>query len=241
MDGFKEFQGKDLDAAIQDACLYFNASRERLEIEILQDAKSGIFGIVGARKAKIRARRACLRDTVQSVLGELSGHTIKKTGSPGERGERALPDPARRTARSGETDQSQDHTASVSPETARSRQRRTQGQTAWTEGRAEDRTDNRTAATAPSEASAASGARPRRPLHPSLPVTGAKANISILTGTEKRNTGPRPGRATPLLPGSQRNIPNGQGAGNSSRTEPTLRPGQRNSPWSLRTKSVRTD
>ncbi|HIW00821.1 MAG TPA: Jag N-terminal domain-containing protein [Candidatus Desulfovibrio intestinipullorum] len=158
MDGFKEFQGKDLDAAIQDACLYFNASRERLEIEILQDAKSGIFGIVGARKAKIRARRACLRDTVQSVLGELSGHTIKKTGSPGDRGEKALPDPARRTARSDETDQSQDYTASVSPETARSRQRRTQGQTARTEGRAEDRTDNRTAATAPSEASAASGA-----------------------------------------------------------------------------------
>ncbi len=74
MDGFKEFQGKDLDAAIQDACSYYNARREKLEIEILQDAKSGIFGIVGARKAKIRARRAQLRDTVQSVLGELNSH-----------------------------------------------------------------------------------------------------------------------------------------------------------------------
>ena len=73
-DGFKEFLGKDLDAAIEDACQYFNASRERLEIEILQDARNGIFGIVGARKAKIRARRARLRDTVQSVLGSLSAH-----------------------------------------------------------------------------------------------------------------------------------------------------------------------
>ena len=49
MDGFKEFQGKDLDSAIKDACSYFDARREQLEIEILQDAKSGIFGIVGLR------------------------------------------------------------------------------------------------------------------------------------------------------------------------------------------------
>ncbi len=74
MDGFKEFQGKDLDAAIQDACLYYNAGREKLEIEIIQDAKSGIFGIVGARKARIRARRSHLRDAVQSVLGEIGSH-----------------------------------------------------------------------------------------------------------------------------------------------------------------------
>ena len=46
MDGFKEFQGKNLDAAIQEACSYYNAAREKLEIEIVQDAKSGIFGIV---------------------------------------------------------------------------------------------------------------------------------------------------------------------------------------------------
>lgn len=70
MDGFKEFQGKNLDAAIQEACSYYNIAREKLEIEIVQDAKSGIFGIVGARKAKIRARRAALREAVESVLGK---------------------------------------------------------------------------------------------------------------------------------------------------------------------------
>lgn len=69
MDGFKEFQGKDLDSAIAEACDYFDAPRERLEIEIVQDAKTGIFGIVGARKAKVRARRAQLREAVESVLG----------------------------------------------------------------------------------------------------------------------------------------------------------------------------
>ena len=69
MEGFKEFEGKSLDAAIQDACDYYNAVREKLEIEILQDAKSGIFGLVGARKARIRARRAALREALASALG----------------------------------------------------------------------------------------------------------------------------------------------------------------------------
>lgn len=69
MEGFKEFLGKTLDAAIEEACTYYNASREKLEIEIVQDAKTGIFGIVGARKAKVRARRAALREVVESALG----------------------------------------------------------------------------------------------------------------------------------------------------------------------------
>lgn len=73
MEEFKEFQGKDLDGAIEEACGYFNTAREKLEIEILQDAKSGIFGIVGARKAKVRARRAHLREAVESILGKKGG------------------------------------------------------------------------------------------------------------------------------------------------------------------------
>lgn len=72
MEGFKEFLGKTLDAAIEEACTYYNASREKLEIEIIQDAKTGIFGIVGARKAKVRARRAALREVVESALGRSS-------------------------------------------------------------------------------------------------------------------------------------------------------------------------
>lgn len=70
MEGFKEFEGKSLDAAIREACEYYNSVREKLEIEIIQDAKSGIFGLVGARKAKVRARRAALREVVASALGK---------------------------------------------------------------------------------------------------------------------------------------------------------------------------
>ncbi|MFR4117754.1 MAG: Jag N-terminal domain-containing protein [Bilophila wadsworthia] len=66
MDDFKEFQGKSLDEAIRAACSYFDAQREKLEIDIIQDAKNGIFGLVGARKAIVRARRAQLKPRVGS-------------------------------------------------------------------------------------------------------------------------------------------------------------------------------
>ena len=69
MDSFKEFQGKSLDEAISEACSYFDAPREKLEIDIVQDSKSGIFGLVGARKAKVRARRVQLRNAVEDILG----------------------------------------------------------------------------------------------------------------------------------------------------------------------------
>ncbi|MEZ0575496.1 R3H domain-containing nucleic acid-binding protein [Halodesulfovibrio aestuarii] len=57
MDGYKEFKGKTLDSAIEEACSYFNSPREKLEIDLINDAKTGIFGLVGAKKARIRARR----------------------------------------------------------------------------------------------------------------------------------------------------------------------------------------
>jgi spoIIIJ-associated protein len=57
MKGYVEFTGKTLDEAIQDACAYFAVEREKLEIEIVNDSKTGIFGLVGAKKAVLRARR----------------------------------------------------------------------------------------------------------------------------------------------------------------------------------------
>lgn len=74
MSDFKEFQGKTLDAAIAEACAYYDAPREKLEIDIVEDAKTGIFGLVGARKARIRARRA--------QLPELTGRGNKQTRQP---------------------------------------------------------------------------------------------------------------------------------------------------------------
>ncbi|WP_319468267.1 Jag N-terminal domain-containing protein [uncultured Pseudodesulfovibrio sp.] len=56
MSDFKEFEGKGLDEAIESACDYFNLKRDRLEIEILAGGSSGIFGIMGVKKAKVKAR-----------------------------------------------------------------------------------------------------------------------------------------------------------------------------------------
>ena len=99
MEGFKEFLGKTLDAAIEEACSYYNASREKLEIEIVQDAKTGIFGIVGARKAKVRARRAALREVVESALGRGSRPSAAEAeASDGAKRDDAPPAPAAESA-----------------------------------------------------------------------------------------------------------------------------------------------
>ncbi len=95
-EAFKEFEAKDLDGAIQQACEFFDTDRARLEIEILQDAKSGIFGIVGVRKAKIRAKRVHVREAVESILGRDGGRDGKdgdKKGKPREQQREKRPAP----------------------------------------------------------------------------------------------------------------------------------------------------
>lgn len=56
MSDFKEFTGKSIDDAIEQACKHFNVSRNKLEIEILTGGSTGIFGLVGVKKATVRAR-----------------------------------------------------------------------------------------------------------------------------------------------------------------------------------------
>ncbi|MBP3729967.1 MAG: Jag N-terminal domain-containing protein [Mailhella sp.] len=70
MDESKEFLGKTLDAAIADACAYYGVPREKLEIDIIEDAKTGIFGIVGARKARINAHVVKLPEFMQPAAAD---------------------------------------------------------------------------------------------------------------------------------------------------------------------------
>ena len=49
-----EFEEKSVEDAIDLACQQLKLPREKLEIEIISKGSSGIFGIVGMRKAKIR-------------------------------------------------------------------------------------------------------------------------------------------------------------------------------------------
>lgn len=66
MTTFKEFQGKTLDEAIKEACNYYGVDREKLQVEIVNDAKTGIFGLVSVKKAKIRAAKV----QINSVFDE---------------------------------------------------------------------------------------------------------------------------------------------------------------------------
>lgn len=86
MSQYREFQGKTLDEAIREACEYYGVPREKLEIDILSDAKSGIFGLVGVKKALIRAARVELGDTVSHLFDE-----VKHEEAP-RKSERAVDD-----------------------------------------------------------------------------------------------------------------------------------------------------
>jgi spoIIIJ-associated protein len=65
-----EFEEKTVEDAIAVACEKFKLPREQLEIEILSKGSSGIFGIVGAKKAKIRVTAKTLSVEVAAERGK---------------------------------------------------------------------------------------------------------------------------------------------------------------------------
>ncbi len=50
----KEFEGKNIDQAIENACSELNLARKNLKYDVISSGSSGIFGIVGVKKARIR-------------------------------------------------------------------------------------------------------------------------------------------------------------------------------------------
>ena len=50
-----EFEGKNEEDAVAKACSALNLTRDELQIKVLEPGSAGIFGLVGGRKAKIRA------------------------------------------------------------------------------------------------------------------------------------------------------------------------------------------
>jgi len=50
-----EVTGKTLDEAIDKALAHLKVQRDDLKIEILSEEKKGLFGLMGAKPAKIRA------------------------------------------------------------------------------------------------------------------------------------------------------------------------------------------
>lgn len=50
----QEFDGKNVDSAVEKACLSLNISKKNLVYDVISSGSTGIFGIVGVKKAKIR-------------------------------------------------------------------------------------------------------------------------------------------------------------------------------------------
>lgn len=80
MSEYIEFTAKTLDEAIGEACSFYDVPRGKLEIEIISGHKSGIFGIVGARKAHIRARKVQFESVIadQAPKEQASAETADK-------------------------------------------------------------------------------------------------------------------------------------------------------------------
>lgn len=59
-----EFEGKTVDEALEKAVEFFNAPKEKLSIEVISDGSQGLFGLIGSKKAKIKAS-LIMRDSVE--------------------------------------------------------------------------------------------------------------------------------------------------------------------------------
>jgi len=66
-----EFEGKTKEEAIRNACEELGVSEEKLDIEVLSYGSTGIFGLVGAKKAQIRVTlQESLRSTAEQEKPE---------------------------------------------------------------------------------------------------------------------------------------------------------------------------
>jgi len=67
MNQFVEFEGKNIDQALARASDELNTPVERLQYDVVSYGSSGIFGIVGAKKAKIRVKSGKLKGLTQEA------------------------------------------------------------------------------------------------------------------------------------------------------------------------------
>jgi len=82
---FVEFEGKDPEEAIAQAQAYFKVPPEELEIEIVSLGSSGLFGLLGGKKAKIRAAvKAAAVAAPEAVEAAEAAEAAPAAGTPGE-------------------------------------------------------------------------------------------------------------------------------------------------------------
>lgn len=82
-----EFEGKTKEEAVRKACEKLHVTEEQLEIEVLSYGSTGIFGLVGARKAQIRVN---LREALEAKINEKKPDTGYETEEVAEIAKNAL-------------------------------------------------------------------------------------------------------------------------------------------------------
>jgi spoIIIJ-associated protein len=85
-----ETEGKTIEEAINKACEELKAAKEDLEIEILANGSSGFLGLVGAKKAQIRATRKTIVIPIAKEAGFLPAPPAN--GPVGEMAKKTLQD-----------------------------------------------------------------------------------------------------------------------------------------------------
>lgn len=113
MSEFKEFQGKNLDEAITNACDHFNLNRDKLEIEIVSGGSTGVFGLVGKKNAKVKARP---RFVEKQSYEEDSGRKQQKKPQQPKKAEYRAEAPKGKPARQEKS--SEQETPAVKPESS---------------------------------------------------------------------------------------------------------------------------
>jgi spoIIIJ-associated protein len=76
-----EIEGKTIDDAIEKACQEFDLPREKLNIEIISEGSAGFFGLVGSKKACIRASILSIDLNMESPPKERAEPTVTDSQS----------------------------------------------------------------------------------------------------------------------------------------------------------------
>ena len=72
-----EMTGKTVDEALEAALAELHTTRDNVDVEILEEAKDGLFGLFGSRKARIKVTVKAMQGEVQEA--ELPAETIMET------------------------------------------------------------------------------------------------------------------------------------------------------------------
>jgi spoIIIJ-associated protein len=97
MSPFIEFEGKNVEQAVTRACKELNIPRDKLRHDVISFGATGIFGLVGIKKARIRVAMPGIRDAganaPEAAAGPAQADAFADLPAPGKIQQPEIPDP----------------------------------------------------------------------------------------------------------------------------------------------------